>query len=68
MEKKAAGRGGGINLVSQGFEVYAALLQVANDGHQVFSHCAPTGQASTQPGNPPPVLSRGRASGRPARP
>ena len=26
MEKEAAGRGGGINLVGQGFEVYATLF------------------------------------------
>ena len=36
MEKEAAGRGGGINLVGQGFEVYATLFQVADDGHQVL--------------------------------
>ena len=36
MEKEAAGHGGGINLVGQGFEVYATLFQVADDGHQVL--------------------------------
>ena len=28
MEKEAAGRGGGINLVGQGFEVYATLFRL----------------------------------------
>ena len=36
MEKETSGRGGGVDLVCQTFEVYATLLQVADDGHQVL--------------------------------
>ena len=36
MEKEAARRGISINLIGQGFEVYAALFQVTDDVHQVF--------------------------------
>ena len=38
MEKEVAGRGGGINLVGQGFEVYATLfrLPVLTDIQQAF--------------------------------
>ena len=36
MKKEPAGRGGGVNLVRQGFEMHAALLQVTDDRHQVF--------------------------------
>ena len=42
MEKEPPGRGGGINLIGQAFEMHAALLQVTDDGHQVL-------QAAPQP-------------------
>ena len=53
-KKESSGRGRGINLVGQGFEMHAALLQVADDRHQVF-HAAsqpvkfPHDQAITLP-------------------
>ena len=41
MEKEVAGRGGGINLVGQGFEVYATLfrLPVLTDIQQALLAC-----------------------------
>ena len=42
MKKESAGRGGRVDLIGQAFEVYATLLQVADEGHQVL-------QAAPQP-------------------
>ena len=40
MEKEPAGRGGRVNLIGQGFEMYTALFQVTHYVNQI-SHTAP---------------------------